>query len=110
MSVAPCRVSGRVRSVLAVLSKARRLLSSYDARGNRQARAPGGGDAGGGAGAGDQALPGGRGEQTRGGGAKALLETFDAFNRELAGTEGMRALLAQEQERALRILTSSAGL
>ncbi|HEX3910451.1 MAG TPA: QsdR family transcriptional regulator [Solirubrobacteraceae bacterium] len=49
-------------------------------------------------------------EQTRGHGAAALLQTFDSFNRELAGTEGMRALLAQEQERALRILTSSAGL
>jgi AcrR family transcriptional regulator len=48
--------------------------------------------------------------QTPGGGARALLQTFDAFNRELAATEGMRALLAQEQERALRILTSSAGL
>jgi AcrR family transcriptional regulator len=45
-----------------------------------------------------------------GGGARALLETFDAFNRELAVTPGMRFLLAQEQERALRILTSSGGL
>jgi AcrR family transcriptional regulator len=49
-------------------------------------------------------------EQTRGGGAKALLTTFDAFNCELAATEGMRSLLAHEQERALRILTSSAGV
>ena len=48
--------------------------------------------------------------RTPGGGARALLETFDAFNRELAATEGMRMLLAQEQERALRILTSSGGL
>jgi AcrR family transcriptional regulator len=48
--------------------------------------------------------------RTPGGGAQALLETFDAFNRELAATEGMRVLLAQEQERALRILTSSGGL
>ena len=45
-----------------------------------------------------------------GGGARALLETFDRFNRELAATPGMRFLLAQEQERALRILTSSGGL
>ncbi len=49
-------------------------------------------------------------EQTGGHGARALLETFDSFNREIAATPGMRALLAQEQERALRILTSSAGL
>jgi AcrR family transcriptional regulator len=43
-------------------------------------------------------------------GARALIETLDSFNREVAATRGMRALLAQEQERALRILTSSAGL
>ncbi|MGA2455280.1 MAG: QsdR family transcriptional regulator [Solirubrobacteraceae bacterium] len=49
-------------------------------------------------------------EQIGGNGARALLETLDRFNREVAATPGMRALLAQEQERALRILTSSAGL
>jgi AcrR family transcriptional regulator len=43
-------------------------------------------------------------------GAPALLDTFDRFNREIAATRGLRALLAQEQERALRILTSSGGL
>jgi AcrR family transcriptional regulator len=48
--------------------------------------------------------------ETPGHGAPALLEAFDRFNRELAATEGLRALLAHEQERALRILTSSAGL
>jgi AcrR family transcriptional regulator len=48
--------------------------------------------------------------QTGGGGAWALLETFDGFNRELTATKGMRFLLAQEQECALRILTSSAGI
>ncbi|HWG08910.1 MAG TPA: QsdR family transcriptional regulator [Solirubrobacteraceae bacterium] len=48
--------------------------------------------------------------ETGGGGAAALLETFDRFNRELAGLEGLRVLLAQEQERALRILTSSGGV
>jgi AcrR family transcriptional regulator len=42
-------------------------------------------------------------------GAEALLESFDAFNRELAGTDGLRALLAQESELALRLLTSAAG-
>jgi AcrR family transcriptional regulator len=48
--------------------------------------------------------------QTRGGGARALLETFDRYNRELVASKGMRYLLAQEQERALRILTSSGGI
>jgi AcrR family transcriptional regulator len=43
-------------------------------------------------------------------GAQALLRTFDAFNREVASTPGMRFLLTQEHERALRTLTSSAGL
>jgi AcrR family transcriptional regulator len=48
--------------------------------------------------------------ETPGHGAAALLETFDRFNRELAATEGLRVLLANEQERALRVLTSSAGI
>jgi AcrR family transcriptional regulator len=47
---------------------------------------------------------------TAGSGARALLECFDAFNRELAATRGLRVLLAQEQERALRVLTSSGGI
>jgi AcrR family transcriptional regulator len=47
--------------------------------------------------------------RTPGSGAQALLEAFDSFNRELAATSGLRALLAQEQERALRVLTSSGG-
>jgi AcrR family transcriptional regulator len=45
-----------------------------------------------------------------GGGARALLQTFDRFNRELAAMRGMRFLLAQEQGRTLRILTSSGGI
>jgi AcrR family transcriptional regulator len=45
-----------------------------------------------------------------GNGAEALLDTFDRFNHELAALEGLRALLAQEQERALRVLTSSGGI
>jgi AcrR family transcriptional regulator len=45
-----------------------------------------------------------------GGGADALLRTFDAFNRELASAPGIRFLLTQEHERALRILTSSGGI
>ncbi len=47
---------------------------------------------------------------TPGAGARALLDCFDGFNRELAATRGLRALLAQEQERALRVLTSSGGI
>ncbi len=43
--------------------------------------------------------------ETPGGRARALLATFDRFNRELAAFEGMRAFLAQEQERAVRVLT-----
>jgi AcrR family transcriptional regulator len=45
-----------------------------------------------------------------GNGATALLACFDAFNRDLAATEGLRVLLAAEQERAMRILTSSGGI
>jgi len=48
--------------------------------------------------------------RTRATGADALLECFDAFNRELVATMGLRALLVQEQERALHILTSSGGI
>ena len=42
-------------------------------------------------------------------GAGPCSRRFDRFNREVAATGGLRALLVQEQERALRILTSSAG-
>jgi len=48
--------------------------------------------------------------RTPGSGASALLACFDRFNRELAATRGLGALLAQERERALRILASSAGV
>jgi AcrR family transcriptional regulator len=48
--------------------------------------------------------------RTPGTGARALLDCFDRVNRELAGTIGLRALLAQDQERALRVLTSSGGI
>jgi len=47
---------------------------------------------------------------TPGTGAAALLETFDRLNRELASSRGLRALLVQERERALRILTSSGAI
>ncbi|HXB16546.1 MAG TPA: QsdR family transcriptional regulator [Solirubrobacteraceae bacterium] len=43
-------------------------------------------------------------------GAKALLNSFDAFNRELAAAEGLRSLLVSEHELALRVLTSSTGV
>src|SRR5262245_45584107 len=50
-----------------------------------------------------------RGE-IRGRGAPALLGCFDRFNREVAGTRALGVWLAQEQERALRVLTSSGGI
>jgi AcrR family transcriptional regulator len=43
-------------------------------------------------------------------GATALLDCFDAFNRELAASEGLRALLASEPELGLRVLTSGSGV
>ncbi len=43
-------------------------------------------------------------------GAPALLETLDRFNREIAATRGLRALLSQEPERSLRILASGSGV
>jgi AcrR family transcriptional regulator len=49
-------------------------------------------------------------EETPGAGAAALLQALDGFNREVVATPGMRFLLAQEHERALRILTSGAGI
>lgn len=45
-----------------------------------------------------------------GSGPGALVETFYRFNTELVANAGLRTLLAQEQERALRILTSSGGI
>jgi AcrR family transcriptional regulator len=48
--------------------------------------------------------------KTRGRGAPALLRCFDRFNRELAGTRALGVWLAQEQERALLVLTSSGGI
>lgn len=47
---------------------------------------------------------------TPGSGAQALLATCDRINREFAGSHGLRALLMQEHDRALRILTSSGGI
>jgi AcrR family transcriptional regulator len=49
-------------------------------------------------------------ERVGGSGAKALLDSFDAFNRELAGADGLRSLLVSEHDLALRVLTSSTGI
>ncbi len=49
-------------------------------------------------------------DRVGGHGAKALLDSFDAFNRELAAAEGLRALLTSEHELALRVLTSSSSV
>jgi AcrR family transcriptional regulator len=48
--------------------------------------------------------------KTGGRGAAALLSCFDRYNRELAATKALGVWLAQEQERALRVLTSSGGI
>jgi AcrR family transcriptional regulator len=48
--------------------------------------------------------------QTPGHGARMLLACFDRFNRNVSATKGLGIWLAQEQERALRVLTSSGGL
>lgn len=45
-----------------------------------------------------------------GAGPLALLDTFDAFNSEIAESEGMRTLLVAETELGLRVLTSATGL
>jgi AcrR family transcriptional regulator len=42
-------------------------------------------------------------------GARGLLEAFDRVNRSLARSRALRALLEQERDGALRLLTSSAG-
>jgi AcrR family transcriptional regulator len=43
-------------------------------------------------------------------GAKVLVASLYSYNCELVASVGLRTLLAQEQERALRLLTSSDGL
>jgi AcrR family transcriptional regulator len=45
-----------------------------------------------------------------GSGPLALLKSFDAFNRELAGNTGLRALVVQEPELAVRVLTAGEGV
>jgi AcrR family transcriptional regulator len=46
---------------------------------------------------------------TRERGARALLDTFDRFNRSLAEAPALRQFLERERQAALRIITSSAG-
>ena len=48
--------------------------------------------------------------ETPGSGARALLASFDAYNREVASAPGLRMLIVQEQDLALRILTAGNGL
>lgn len=48
--------------------------------------------------------------RTGGRGARALLASFDAFNRDLARGSGLRALLVAEPDLALRVLTSPDGI
>jgi AcrR family transcriptional regulator len=47
---------------------------------------------------------------TPGSGAGRLVEIFDRFNRALADAPALRRFLEQEQDNALRIITSSAGV
>jgi AcrR family transcriptional regulator len=47
--------------------------------------------------------------QTRLRGARGLLRVFDRFNQDVVATAGLGALLERDKERALRLLTSSAG-
>lgn len=47
--------------------------------------------------------------QTRRRGPAGLLAVFDRFNRDIAATDGLRALLEADRERALRMLTSGTG-
>jgi AcrR family transcriptional regulator len=56
-----------------------------------------------------EALVAGERRRTRTRGAPGLLEVFDRVNRRLAGSLALRALLEQERDAALRMLTSSAG-
>jgi AcrR family transcriptional regulator len=46
----------------------------------------------------------------RGRGGAALLDTFDRFNRSLAGAEALRRFVESEREAALRIITNGAGI
>ncbi|MDQ6914788.1 MAG: QsdR family transcriptional regulator [Actinomycetota bacterium] len=47
--------------------------------------------------------------QARGRGGRALLDTFDRFNRSLADAPALRRFVEAEHDAALRIITSGAG-
>jgi AcrR family transcriptional regulator len=49
-------------------------------------------------------------DEARGKGGRALLETFDRFNRKLADAPALRQFVEAEREAALRILTSRNGI
>ena len=46
---------------------------------------------------------------TRGRGGRALLDTFDRFNRSLADAPALRRFVEQERDAAVRIITSGTG-
>ena len=48
--------------------------------------------------------------QARGRGGRALLDTFDRFNRSLIAAPALRQYVEQEREGALRVITSGAGV
>jgi AcrR family transcriptional regulator len=48
--------------------------------------------------------------RSRGGGARALLATFDAVNHEIVSNSPLRSYLALEGQSALRLLTRSDGI
>ena len=47
--------------------------------------------------------------QAKGRGGRALLDTFDRFNRGLADSPALRSFVEQERDAALRVITSGAG-
>jgi AcrR family transcriptional regulator len=48
-------------------------------------------------------------EGASGRGGDALLDTFDRFNRSLAGSPALRQFVEQERDAALRVITSGGG-
>src|SRR5947208_8290471 len=48
-------------------------------------------------------------KESRGRGARRLLDTFDRFNRSLADAPALRRFVESERDAALRIITSGAG-
>ena len=48
--------------------------------------------------------------EARGRGGRALLDTFDRFNRGIIGAPALRQYVEQEREAALRVITSGGGV